>query len=271
MTTEAEAIANMGAKPAVEDIEGAPGAQLVVTPPGWQPSLQDQETLLAAPRQARGYVAVHSAAGFTAAVEQRRDGKIGLYADEEKMQLVAVLNDDHGAKPGWRDHLVTLELRRTPEWKHWTAASGALLGQDAFAEHIESGLDELITPEPAVMLDLAQTFQATTAARFKSGKRLSSGATQFIYDEDIDATAGAAGQLAMPEEFELSVRPFFGAPKYAVRARFRFRLNQGNLTLGYALVRPDDIERAAFKAIVDIVEEDLEESPIDGRAPDRRR
>lgn len=212
------------------------------------------------PRRSRGLVDVYDAPSFVAAVRHRTDDVDGpvpvVYADEANNGLVAVLNDDQGPEAGWRDHRVVLRLRRTPEWTAWTAGQG-LGTQERFAARIEDGTPEIRDPAAAQMLDLAQTFHATTAAKFRSGIRLADGSRQFVYDEDIKATAGA-GQFEVPETFTLAVRPFIGSDVYEVKARFRFTLRAGDLKVGYTLFRPEEVERDAFRKVTGAVTEALD-------------
>lgn len=233
----------------------------IALPPGWVSDVHDPERTAATPRRPVGTVQVHDAASFAAAVTLRQSDDPGtvpvVYADEENLALVAVLNDDQAGIAGWRDHRVELALRKTVEWQHWRNGDDRLLEQEAFAEFIEAGLGEIVSPSAADMLDLAQTFQASTSGRFKAGNRLATGVRQFVYEEEVDASAGTGGTLGIPETIELAVRPFYGSDRYRVDARFRYRLRSGELTLGYKLDRPHEVERSAFTAVRDGVAEAL--------------
>lgn len=273
-------------KPIVlSDMDGDMGVLAVPLPPGWTLAQVDTEPWAERPRRPKGTIQVHDAAGFTRSVRRRAVHMIGgdndgldlvLYANEETKQLVAVLNDDAATASDlvadWRDYRVELALRPRPEWTHWKGADGKYLEQEPFAEHIEHGLPELVSPPAADALELAQTFTATIGARFKSGTRLATGVTQFTYEEEVDAKAGASGLLDIPTELVLNVAPFFGAPKYEVTARFRYRLPRGggSLTLGYLLNRPGDVERAAFNDVVTAVATELGVDPVAGVAPAAR-
>lgn len=246
--TTVDAAAELAAEPAVLPVD-AGGAETFLLPPGWSHEEHDHEPYAARPRRPRGAVHVHDADSFIAAVTRRQQPDLApvIYADEEHVALVAVLNDDEADLAGWRDYRVELSLRRTKEWQHWLAADGQLLAQEAFADHVERGLNELREPDSATMLELAQTFHATTSGRFKGGHRIASGARQVVYEEEIDASAGATpGTVTLPDVILLAVRPFYGADLYEVRARFMFRLRDGKLTLGYRIDRPHEVERAAF-------------------------
>ncbi len=211
------------------------------------------------PRRPTGTTNVYDAASFLAAVERYTvdDDLPTVTRDEQANRLVAVLNDHNGRATGWRDHQVSLALRRTPEWQAWLDGQG-LGSQVKFAERIEDGLPEIAVPDPATMLEIAQTFHAATSATFQSGNRLVDGRTQFAYLEDVKASAGTKpGTVEIPETFDLAVRPFIGAERYKVTARLRYRLKAGELTIGYTLVRPDEIERDAFTAVATEVQEGL--------------
>lgn len=167
-------------------------------------------------------------------------------------RVVAIINDHESAgAPGWRDHRVELRLTHTPEWLYWTGQDGNAMAQTAFAEHVEGGLAEITEPDAAAMLEIAQTFHATSAATFRSATRLHSGEQRLQYDEEVRANAGAAGELEVPTELRLAVAPFIGEEPYAVKARLRYRVNAGNLRLSYHLDRPEAIVRDALEQIAD--------------------
>ncbi len=220
----------------------------------WEPHDVRPE-LIAGPRRSKGTISVHDADSFAAALEQR--GHAVIYADETALAMVAVLNDDHGDEPGWRDYRVSLALRPTPQWDAWVKGQG--LGEQVrFAERIEDGMPEITSPDGATLLEIAQTFHASIGAEFRQANRLRDGQTQFTYTEDVTAGAGANRQLAIPEMFELAVQPFVGSDAYRVQARLRFRIvargeAKGQLQIGYTLVRPEDIERLAFNSSVETV------------------
>lgn len=248
--TDTDAIAELALKPVVESFGST--SDLVIAPPGWTSRVHSYETAQLSPNRSRGVIEVHDAKSFAGAVTHRAtNAPPVVYVDDSTNALTAVLNDDAGpTQSGWRDYCVVLGLRPTPEWAHWRARDGQLMNQRAFAEHLENGLLELKEPAAADMLEIAQTFHATASAQFKGGTRLASGARQFRYEEAIEASAGPAGTIEIPERLKLVVVPFYGSARYEVGAWFRFRLTKDDLTLGYKLERPHDIERAAFGDIV---------------------
>lgn len=123
MSTEAEAVADLvrtNDRPSRHEV--AHGRVGIRTDHDESWTLFQDEALGAGPARPKGVVLVNDADSFARAVTQRTLGGVTpvLYADESTMDLVAVLNDDHGDEPGWRDYRVVLKLRPTPEWERWT-------------------------------------------------------------------------------------------------------------------------------------------------------
>lgn len=166
-------------------------------------------------------------------------------------RIEALLNDNALGHPGWGDHRALLRLEPTPEWLYWIEKDHCLLSQEQFAEHIEGGLNEIEEPPAADMLEIAQSFHATSGATFRSSVRLSSGEQQLQYDREVQATAGARGDMTVPTMFLLAISPFVGEDPYKLAARLRFRVGGGKLQLGYWLDRPDRVQRDAIEQIAD--------------------
>lgn len=228
----------------------------------------DFDDLRPRPRRATGIQKVSSAAGFVAAVNQRQlsdeENMPIIYADNAEMALVCVMNDHGPEGPGWRDHLIELRLERTEEWEHWLNGQGQR-GQEAFARHIQEGMAEIVSPEPSVMMDVAQNFHMTSQSKAKQAKRLKDGRTQVVYEEDVDASAGEDGTVEIPDTFELKARPFYGSALFDVMARLEFTPpRSGSLSIGYQLHRPRDVERAAYAKIVETVAEELDIVVVEG-------
>lgn len=181
-----------------------------------------------------------------------------LWGDRDAGRVIAVLDDhdnhDGEDRPGWGRHRATLTLSQTPAWKAWTQASGRLAGQADFAEFLEDRAGDVVDPEPARLLEVSTSIEATKGVAHKSAVRLDSGEVKVRYEETIDARAGQAGELTIPTRIELALSPYEGMEPYRVTARFRYRLGNGQLQLGIVLDRPEDVLRAAFGDVVAAVE-----------------
>lgn len=240
----------------------------VTLPSGARHEVIDLERFLPTPRRKAGKVSLHDGESFAAyIVKHKLDGATTLYADVTTQRIVAVLDDASSADPGWRGHVATLDLKRTDAWKAWIAKDNQLLRQVAFAEHIEDNLADIVEPDGATMLEIAQTFQAHTNVRFESSRLLHSGQRQFVYVEDGSATAGAKGDIEVPKDLVLGLTPFEVGEAYRVTARIRYRLSSGELQLGYKLDRPEDILRSAFADVVKEVQQRVGEDVLYGTPP----
>jgi uncharacterized protein YfdQ (DUF2303 family) len=230
--------------------------------------IEDLERYDSQPRRKRGRVTVTDTASLIAYVNKHEaSDATELYAAWDPGRIEAVLNGHNPTEPGWGDHRVTLALQPTPGWQRWLASDGQLLTQTAFAEHIEDSLPEIVEPAAATMLEIAQTFQATTSVAFRSGQRLQTGETQLRYEEQTDAKAGAQGDITIPETFTIALAPWEGCDPYRVTVRLRYRIGNGDLKLAYRLDRPEDVRRAAFADITAAVAEATGYTSLAGSPP----
>lgn len=269
-TPEAEIVANLATAAADPHTLVDGHALGVVIPHGYKHEVIDLERYGANPGRAHGTVLTVEPDSFLTIFNRHGNEAAFLYADKDKLTVTAVFNDDQFQTPGWRDHRAVLALRPTLEWLHWAGASGKLMDQAAFAEHIEAGLAEIREPDAASMLELAQTFEATTKAEFKSATRLTSGQRAFSYVEAVNARAGGTGELEVPETFTLGIAPFAGAAPYRLMARLRFRLDSGALRLGYRLERPHEVMEAAFDDVTTSLLEHTSSAVVYGTPPPAR-
>lgn len=217
------------------------------------------------PARKTGTTRVWDVPSFAEYFGKHADEHSEVYADAQRLQVTAVLDAHQADAARWGGHRLLLELRKTPEWLAWMAHHGQLLAQEAFAEHLEDHLAELVAPPAAEMLEIAQSIQATSKVDFKSGTRLSSGQRQLEYVETTTAKAGQRGQLTIPDTFEIGLVPFEGSAPYKVTARFRYRISgEGQLKLGYRLDRPENVLRAAFDDVLGDLQSRVEHQVMNG-------
>lgn len=223
-----------------------------VVPRGTERQILDLREYLDVPDRATGTVITQTVDDFARYVGRHDDlDRTTVWVDMESGLIVGVL-DDHGqAGPGWGEHRARLQLKPTEQWAHWTKLDGKLIDQEAFAEHIEEGLKEIVEPSGPTMLEVVQSMQGHTKADWKQAVRLTDGSISFVYHEDATATAGGNGDLQIPERFVLGISPFLGEAEYKVDARLRYRVSGGELRIGYKLDRPGDVVRDATDHIAD--------------------
>ncbi|MDX3035361.1 DUF2303 family protein [Streptomyces scabiei] len=211
-----------------------------------------------------GTTTVRDATSFLAYYAKHHDANTEVYSDVEKLSITAVLDAHTGTDPRFGAHRLHLALRRTKAWEEWTSLDGKLVSQDTFANFLEDHLPSLVEPDAATMLEIAQSIKATTKAEFQSSSRLQSGERKFAFVEDTKASAGTKGDLAIPETFRIAVPPFEGADAYSMVARFKYRLDRGQLALGFKLEQPEERARAAFADVLAAISAEIDTPILNG-------
>ena len=212
-------------------------------------TLYDAEPYLSEPLRKRGTVVLNDVASFVAYVNVEKTGDTRLYGQYQPPGFVAVLNDNSGDGPAWKDYRATYACPLSVEWKTWTGMSGRQMSQADFAAFIENNLPDIAVPPAADMLEISRSLEAKKKVNFASGIRLSNGQNELTYEEQISGTA-AKGKLQVPEEFTVGIPVLEGGINYAVVARLRYRIADGGaLTMWYELVRPHKIVEDAAHAV----------------------
>jgi uncharacterized protein YfdQ (DUF2303 family) len=218
-----------------------------------------------APRRKTGSRVVRDIRSFLQYLDKHiEQASTELWADEPNSRVVAVI-DAHrevGEDAGYEQHRITLDLVHTPEWKTWLESNGKKMTQEQFAEFLEANATDITDPDPATFLEVAQTLLGSVNADWKSAHRLANGQIDFGYKETVTARAGENGELQIPADFTIAIRPYLGSHRYGVKAHFRYRINQGAVTLFYQLDRPEAVLESAFKDTVEGLQYGLPEESI---------
>lgn len=196
-----------------------------------------------APHRKTGSVTVFDADSLNLLlVDNHVAGASTIYVnpDANNPAIVAVMNGNGAAGPGFGDFRVSIGFRTTPQWAKWKGIDGKLLPQTDFAEFIEENIGDIATPDGATMMEIVTYLQATRSVEFRSGVKLGNGAVQLTNNESVDATVGA-GNIAVPDVFEIALSPIFGVTPFKVPARFRYRIQDRRLTMGFKLQRIEDV------------------------------
>lgn len=216
------------------------------------------------PPRKSGTTTARDAVSFLAYYGKHSDTDTEVYADVEALTVTAVLDAHQTDGPRFGRHRLILALRSTKAWNEWRHHDGRFLKQDAFANFLEDHVPDLVTPDAATMLEIAQSIQATTKCEFQSSSRLQSGARKLVYTEDTKASAGGKGELTIPETFEIAVAPFEGADRYKMTARFKYRIERGELSLGFKLEQPEERMAAAFADVLAEISGGIEQPVMNG-------
>lgn len=210
--------------------------------------LQQQEPI--SPQLLKQNVTLEDSDSFLAYYNRFSSEHSTVFAETEKGNFTAILDYHEGAKePKFGNHKAFYTCPKTPEWSAWFTNSGEKMSQEEFGLFLEANIEEIVNPSGAEMLEIALTLKSKNNITFDRAVRLDNGQTQFNYVEQMSANAGVNGQLQIPEEIQLGLQPFRGSDHYETRAKFRYRIRDGNLVMWYDLVRPQKIAETAFKDV----------------------
>lgn len=225
-------------------------------------SVRSLEYLADEPRRKRAHVLLYETASFIDYINRHKlPGQTHIFGKATELggEFSAVL-DYHkdeltqGAekimRAAWGEHDAVLQLETTPEWNRWIGNNGKLLSQEQFAEFIEDNLNDIIRPDGASVLEIAQGLQGRKNVSFKSGKNLRDGAITLEYVEAIEVQGTISRRddtFRVPDKFTLGIIPFVGAHGIEIDARLRFRIgSDGKLSFAYVLNRPFKVVEEAF-------------------------
>lgn len=241
--TEAETVRDLAFCASLPNVTPADPAYVVVPEAH---KIESLEAMAPRPYRARADVHVVDVAGFVAYVERfRQDATAAIFASDKSIVGVLNFRTPESEVAGHGDDTVRLVYQRTPEWAAWVGVDNRPMTHTDFAVWLEDHVDDVIEPAGAAIVEIAREFQVKRDTQFRSSIRLQSGATQIAYSE---TDAAQPGVLELPEVIALGLRPFEGSPAYRVKARIRYKLDAGKLTLRFVLHRPDQIERTEREA-----------------------
>lgn len=245
----------------------ADGAIKIVTTPGYDRTVDDDRA--ATPRRLKrqgtvrdvpsmlDYIGEHTTDGGQAEslIDGNPSGRLEVWADIDRSAVTAII--DGG--PGWCSHTITLALKHSREWTEWTGIDGKMLDQEAFAEFIEDHISTIAKPDGAKLLEICQTLTGHTNQQWRSQKILANGQRQLQWEESVEAKAGDKGDLTIPAELQLVLRPYQGGEPVLINARFRYRMRGGALSIGIKLTEPDRVLEQAFNLNLDSLQAGLPE------------
>lgn len=181
-----------------------------------------------------------------------------VFSDLDKLQISAVF-DYHPAadKPRWGDHTATYSCPFSKDWKAWDGKNKIPMNQLEFAAFLENNIHCLAAEGNAVsgveLLAMVLAFEETRKSEFKSVQRLQDGTMSFSYTDE----QSGGGKARLPEEITLGIQPFHNGDYYQLKARIRYRIKDGALSLWYELINPEKVIEAAFNTTVSKLKENI--------------
>ena len=211
------------------------------------------------PLQLAQTVSLHTAKDFIAYVNRFADANSVIFVNVLGGRIQAILDyheatsvADYNSNALQRhcSHKAIFNVEQTPEFKKIREKSGESMSQSEFALFLEDVMPYINQPAAAELYEIVSTLSAKTSVDFKSGVRTDNGQVSITYNENIDASAGREGKLNIPEQIVFGIQVHRGGSHYALPARFRYRIKDGNLRMWYDL---DQLEKAIEKSMEDTV------------------
>ncbi len=220
------------------------------------------------PARKRAAVTLTSIESFIDYINAHKRPSTAMFFNTDALTCTAVI-DYHGqgqdGTPEFCQHVATLKLKETDSWRLWKSSNNKGMSQVEFALFIETMMADITNPMAADVLEMAKGLEATGEMRFKSRVVLEDGNQSFVYENNVNAKA--PGSIEIPKAFELSIKPFIGADRSNITARFVYRIPGGNLQLSYMLIRPEEFILAATETAMHLIGEKTGIIPYIGLQP----
>lgn len=237
----------------LSDVRTVGGVPFLLVPEGY--GVESLEAFLSAPLRVKQTLKFPDVAGFVAYVNRFKTPESTIFADQAGSCLTCIL-DYHGAQPAHTSHRATLTLKLSDEWNAWVSRNEKAMGQDAFAMFLEDRLREIVEPNAARVLHVAEHFEAKKTAVYRKAIRRDNGTVQFEYSEEADGTG--KGDITVPTELVLGLRVYEHQERgeaYRVNAKLRWGLNSDKLSFTLKLDKPAEVQKAAFADVLKAVGE----------------
>lgn len=145
-------------------------------------------------------------------------------------------------------HNAILKLEFSKEWATWIGQNEKLMSHERFADFLEENALDVDEPRGGDLLELCRDLHVKSGMQFKSSIRM--GDTVSIeYQKENDASS--KNGMTLPAEFTLELPVYFDEPNVKVRCLLRRKIDDGQLFLGYKMVRYENVRQDEFKRIVE--------------------
>ncbi|MFZ6755785.1 DUF2303 family protein [Undibacterium sp. Ji50W] len=224
------------------------------------------EKAQANPNRKKGTTVLNDTASFLQFVRDQASEATGyIFADVDARRLTAVFNHQKDVVGGWQDHRATYNAELSREAKIWLDRNKKEMEQEEFADFLEDNIADIFEPSGDALLAVALTLQAKKEVAFSKALRLDNGQVQFLYNETINASAGA-GTIEIPVGFTIGIRMFKNGEGFKVRARLKYRLGHSKVKFWYELDRVENVIESGFEDYVQKVRDDSGYTVLLGKA-----
>lgn len=174
------------------------------------------------------------------------DDAVTIFASIKGDSFAAVMDYHTPEAAGFGEHVASLKLQRSEEWKAWAERDGKMMDQLSFVRFLDENRADIVSPDTATLLELCRDLQGLRKADFRSVVRADSNNFKVEYAESAEVKRNT-GELLMPTEFLLRLPVYFGGESHDLYALLIWQVVEGEgLKLGYKLRRPEKLRQAVF-------------------------
>lgn len=160
-------------------------------------------------------------------------------------------------------HKVDYVPMASEQYSRWRKIDGVTMSQAAFSEFIEEFCNDIVSPAPATMMEIAGDLSMSAGLEFKSRTNTQNGMVALQYIESGKATTKDGGEV--PKTFRLKIPVFFGEEPVEIEVFLRFSVAKGEgLRFAVKLRDRDTLEKERFLAAVNRIAEMTELTPLIG-------
>lgn len=180
---------------------------------------------------------------------------VTIFASIKGDSFAAVMDYHTPEEAGFGEHVASLKLQRSEEWKAWAERDGKMQDQLSFIRFLDENRGDIVSPDAATLLELTRDLQGLRKADFRSVVRADSNNFKIEYAENSEVKR-ATGELLMPTEFLLRLPVYFGGESHDLYALLIWQVVEGEgLKLGYKLRRPEKLRQSVFLRNVEAIAE----------------
>jgi len=257
MTTEAESVADLARKATVPtSLKTEDGREFLITQKEAEvKEISDEHGLkITKPRYIKQSVTLQTQDSLIDYVSTFKTPDTLLFADIAANSIVGMIDYHAPAQAAHGAHKAVLTLPFSEEWRIWNEVSGKLKPQLEFARFLEENAADVRAPSAGELLDACRDLQVRRKVNFIKAVRTATDNENFEFSDETSATT-KKGDLELPTKFVIGLPVYFGESDTEVHAFLRWRLDEGQLTLGIQLHRIEHVRQAVFKQIVNAVSE----------------
>jgi uncharacterized protein YfdQ (DUF2303 family) len=200
-------------------------------------------------KRAMGTDIAEDLASFIDIVTRFQNDTSAIFASQAENKIVAVLNHDPASGQateygGWKDRLAVYQLSLSTELNYWKEVRN-FVTQERFSEFLEERANDIIRPEAAKVLDVANNLSLTETMEFSSKKKMSNGDHQLVFKKDT------ATSIEVPGKITIQVPLYEGDIRVNLEGLLRYRVTNGQLVFQVLFPDLEALMRAQFRDIVD--------------------